>query len=55
VTTRLKEEIEKALAEANGVKAQAARILGIDEALLRYKIKTLGITYPPKSNGSNQQ
>jgi len=50
-----KEQIEKALAEANGVKSQAARILGIDEALLRYKIKTLGITYPPKSNGSNQQ
>jgi transcriptional regulator with PAS, ATPase and Fis domain len=49
-----KEQIEKALAEAKGVKSQAARILGIDESLLRYKIKTLGITSPPRSNGSDQ-
>jgi transcriptional regulator with PAS, ATPase and Fis domain len=45
-----KEEIEKALAQANGVKAQAARTLGIDEAVLRYKIKTLGIASPTKPN-----
>jgi DNA-binding NtrC family response regulator/tetratricopeptide (TPR) repeat protein len=45
-----KEEIEKALTQTNGVKAQAARTLGIDEAVLRYKIKTLGITFPVKPN-----
>jgi transcriptional regulator with PAS, ATPase and Fis domain len=45
-----KEEIEKALTLAKGVKAQAARTLGIDEAVLRYKIKTLGITQPPRLN-----
>jgi transcriptional regulator with PAS, ATPase and Fis domain len=41
-----KERIEKALAEANGVKAQAARLLGINEALLRYKIKKFKIACP---------
>lgn len=49
-----KDEIEKALAQANGVKSQAARILGIDEALLRYKMKTLGISYPAKPNQRGQ-
>lgn len=42
----VKAEIEKALAQSNGVKAQAARLLGIDEALLRYKMKRLEITFP---------
>ena len=42
----VKEEILKALAQTNGVKAQAARLLGIDEALLRYKMKRLNITFP---------
>jgi transcriptional regulator with PAS, ATPase and Fis domain/tetratricopeptide (TPR) repeat protein len=41
-----REQIEKALGETNGVKTQAARLLGIDEALLRYKIKKHGIDIP---------
>ncbi|NIN00553.1 MAG: tetratricopeptide repeat protein [candidate division Zixibacteria bacterium] len=44
-----KAEIEKALAKANGVKTKAARLLNIDEALLRYKMKKHNITFPPKS------
>jgi DNA-binding NtrC family response regulator/tetratricopeptide (TPR) repeat protein len=40
------EQIQKALAEANGVKTQAARLLGIDEAVLRYKMKKHGINIP---------
>ena len=44
-----KDEIEKALAKANGVKTKAARLLNIDEALLRYKMKKHNITFPPKS------
>ena len=41
-----REQIERALGETNGVKTQAARLLGIDEALLRYKIKKHGIDIP---------
>jgi len=41
-----KEQIEKALAKSNGVKAKAARLLNIDEALLRYKIKKYTIILP---------
>ena len=41
-----KEKIEKALAKANGVKTKAARLLNIDEALLRYKIKKYNIIFP---------
>jgi transcriptional regulator with PAS, ATPase and Fis domain len=41
-----KEQIEKALAKSNGVKTKAARLLNIDEALLRYKIKKYDITLP---------
>ncbi len=37
-------EIKRALLEANGVKSQAARALGISERMLRYKMKTCGIT-----------
>ena len=46
----VKEEIEKALAEAGGNKSRAARSLGIDEARLRYQIKTLGITCPGRTD-----
>jgi transcriptional regulator with PAS, ATPase and Fis domain/uncharacterized protein HemY len=42
-----KEEIIRALARANGVKTQAARILNIDEAKLRYRMKKHNITFPP--------
>ncbi|MCK4404471.1 MAG: sigma 54-interacting transcriptional regulator [candidate division Zixibacteria bacterium] len=41
-----KEQIEKALAKSNGVKAKAARLLNIDEALLRYKIKKYNLSFP---------
>lgn len=41
-----KEQIEKALAKSNGVKAKAARLLNIDEALLRYKLKKYNIIFP---------
>jgi len=41
-----KDEIEKALAKANGVKTRAARLLNIDEALLRYKLKRYNIAFP---------
>jgi transcriptional regulator with GAF, ATPase, and Fis domain len=34
-----KEQIKRALAKSNWVKTKAARLLNIDEALLRYKIK----------------
>ena len=37
-------EIKRALSEANGVKSRAARILGITERMLGYKIKTYNIT-----------
>jgi transcriptional regulator with PAS, ATPase and Fis domain len=40
------EQIERALTEAKGVKTQAARLLGIDEAVLRYKMKKHGINIP---------
>jgi len=39
-----KEQIEKALAKSNWVKTKAARLLNIDEALLRYKVKKYNIT-----------
>lgn len=39
-----KEQIEMALAKCNGVKTRAARLLNIDEALLRYKMKKYNIT-----------
>ncbi len=39
-----KEQIERALAKSNWVKTKAARLLNIDEALLRYKIKKHNIT-----------
>jgi DNA-binding NtrC family response regulator len=38
-----KEMIEKALAQCNGIKTRAARLLNLDEALLRYKIKRYNI------------
>lgn len=41
-----KEEIEKALLQANGVKTKAAQQLGMNEALLRYKMKKHGINTP---------
>ncbi len=41
-----KEQIMEALIKANGVKTRAARLLNIDEARLRYKIKKYGITFP---------
>lgn len=41
-----KEMIEKALAKSNGVKTRAARLLNINEALLRYKIKRWNISCP---------
>jgi len=41
-----KEKIEKALAKSNGVKAKAARLLNIDEAVLRYKIKKYNLVFP---------
>ncbi|MDH7513216.1 MAG: sigma-54 dependent transcriptional regulator [Clostridiales bacterium] len=37
-------EIKTALLEANGVKSKAARALGISERMLRYKMKSYGIT-----------
>jgi transcriptional regulator with PAS, ATPase and Fis domain len=43
-----REQIEKALAETNGVKTQAARLLGITEAVLRYKMKKHGINSIPR-------
>ena len=36
-------EIRRALAESSGIKAQAARALGITERMLRYKIRIYGI------------
>jgi DNA-binding NtrC family response regulator len=39
-----KEQIKRALAKSNWVKTKAARLLNIDEALLRYKIKKHKIT-----------
>ncbi|MGB8657469.1 MAG: sigma 54-interacting transcriptional regulator [Candidatus Zixiibacteriota bacterium] len=41
-----KQGIEKALAQANGVKTKAAQLLGMDEAKLRFRIKKHNITYP---------
>jgi transcriptional regulator with PAS, ATPase and Fis domain len=41
-----KEQIEKALAKSNGVKTKAARLLNIDEALLRYKLKKYNVIFP---------
>ena len=38
-----KEQIKKALAKSNWIKTKAARLLNIDEALLRYKIKKYNI------------
>jgi Nif-specific regulatory protein len=38
-----REEILKALAEANWVMARAARMLGITERMIGYKIKKYGI------------
>jgi len=46
----IREEIEKALAEAGGNISKAARILGIGEARLRYQMKTLGVNWPGKSD-----
>ena len=40
-----REQIEKALAKCNGVKTRAARLLNIDEALLRYKMKKYNIVF----------
>ncbi|MDH4272615.1 MAG: two-component system response regulator, partial [Candidatus Aminicenantes bacterium] len=37
-------EIKRALLDANGVKSQAARALGITERMLSYKIKIYGIS-----------
>jgi DNA-binding NtrC family response regulator/uncharacterized protein HemY len=39
-----KEQIKKALVKSNWVKTKAARLLNIDEALLRYKMKKHNIT-----------
>jgi transcriptional regulator with PAS, ATPase and Fis domain len=39
-----KEQIKRALAKSNWVKTKAARLLNIDEALLRYKMKKHNIT-----------
>jgi transcriptional regulator with PAS, ATPase and Fis domain len=39
-----KEQIKRALAKSNWVKTKAARLLNIDEALLRYKVKKHNIT-----------
>jgi transcriptional regulator with PAS, ATPase and Fis domain len=39
-----KEMIEKALAKCNWIKTRAARLLNMDEALLRYKIKKFNIS-----------
>jgi transcriptional regulator with PAS, ATPase and Fis domain len=41
-----REQIEKALTKCNGVKTKAARLLNIDESLLRYKIKKYNIISP---------
>jgi DNA-binding NtrC family response regulator/tetratricopeptide (TPR) repeat protein len=41
-----KEQIEKALTKSNGVKTKAARLLNIDESLLRYKMKKYNIISP---------
>ncbi|RMG00171.1 MAG: hypothetical protein D6726_11740 [Nitrospirae bacterium] len=38
-----REEIKKALRHCRGVKARAARELGITERMIRYKIKKYGI------------
>ncbi|MFH1336405.1 MAG: sigma 54-interacting transcriptional regulator [Candidatus Zixiibacteriota bacterium] len=47
-----KEMIEKALAKCNGVKTRAARLLNLDEALLRYKIKRYNIL-PSEGRNNN--
>ena len=39
-----REQIEKALTKCNGVKTKAARLLNIDESLLRYKIKKYNLS-----------
>jgi DNA-binding NtrC family response regulator/predicted negative regulator of RcsB-dependent stress response len=39
-----KEQIEKALVKSNWIKTKAAKLLNIDEALLRYKMKKHNIT-----------
>jgi DNA-binding NtrC family response regulator len=41
--------IHAALARAGGVQTRAAQQLGIDERVLRYKMKALGISRPPPS------
>jgi transcriptional regulator with PAS, ATPase and Fis domain len=46
----IREEVNKALAEAGGNISKAARILGIGEARLRYQMKTLGINCPGKTD-----
>jgi transcriptional regulator with PAS, ATPase and Fis domain len=46
----IREEIEKALADAGGNISKAARILGIGEARLRYQMRILGISWPGKSD-----
>ncbi len=38
-----REEIVKALSECNGVMAKAARILGITERMIGYKVRKYGI------------
>ncbi len=43
-----KKLILKALEKSGGVKTKAARLLGISERVLRYKINQLGINYPFK-------
>jgi two-component system NtrC family response regulator len=44
-----KSEIERALRESGGVQSRAARLLGLTERVLRYKIKAYGIAKPPES------
>ena len=43
VTEIEKEEITKALTESNWIMARAARLLGITERMIGYKIKKYGI------------
>jgi Nif-specific regulatory protein len=43
VTEIEKEEITKALTESNWIMARAARLLGITERIIGYKIKKYGI------------
>jgi len=46
-----REEIVRALRQCNGVKAKAARQLGITERMIGYKVKKYGIRKEEREDG----